>query len=150
MNQISKTEIKLWLCGFIYGLVLATVGILMTGAGHGTYILLGIASAPLSFLGIPCSIISPPFLWSTLWFLSSYPKRSPQRRVLIIALIIHYLALLLIPFFDVYAEGKYIVKLYRFHPEVVLFGGAFYLSGQVAIWYYIKKTGNGHRANNLR
>ena len=108
----------------------------MAGAGHGTYLLLGIASAPLSFLGISFSFVGPPLLWTTLWALLPYTNKRPQRQIVAVALVLHYAALLLIPFFDLYAEGKYIDRVWRASPVIIVMGAALYLLGQIMIWLY--------------
>lgn len=120
----------------MYGLSLTVVGVLMAGAGHGTYLLLGIASAPLSFLGIAVSIVSPPLLWSVLAGLLSYSHKSPQRQIFLAALALHYLAILLLPFFKGYAEEKYIAKTLEVNPVIAGLGVTLYLLGQVMIWLY--------------
>jgi hypothetical protein len=132
---------KLWLVGLIYGLSLAGVGLLMAGAGHGTYLLLGIASAPLSFLGIIFSLVSPPILWSAMWGLLPSTYKSPQRQVFVVALALHYVAILLVPFFKVYSEEKYILEALEVNPVVVGLGAALYLLGQVIIWLYWFRVG---------
>lgn len=125
----------------MYGLSLTGVGVLMAGAGHGTYLLLGVASAPLSFLGITFSIVSPPLLWSMLGGLLPYFHKSPQRQILIAALVLHYLAILLLPFFGDYAEEKYLAKALEVNPVVVVLGIALYFFGQVVIWFYWFRAG---------
>jgi hypothetical protein len=136
MQGGRKTLGVSWLGGLVYGLSLTGVGVLMAGAGHGTYLLLGVASAPLSFLGIPFSMVSPPLLWSVMGGLLSYSHKSPQRQILLAALALHYLAILLLPFFEGYAEEKYIAKALEVNPVVVGLGVTLYLLGQVIIWLY--------------
>jgi len=113
----------------------------MAAAGHGTYFLLGLASAPLSFLGIPFSLVGPPVLWGAVGGFLAYTGRQPQRQILVIVMLLHYMAVLLIPFFDVYAEAKYFDKVWRTNPLIVVMGVALYLVGQVVIWLYWFKMG---------
>lgn len=141
MKAESKAPSKLWLGGFIYGLILTGVGALMAGAGHGTYLLLGVASAPLSYLGIIFSLVSPPILWGAIWGLLPHSYKSPQRQIFVVALALHYLAIPLIPFFKVYSEEKYIAKALEINPIVVSLGAALYLLGQVIIWLYWFRMG---------
>ncbi len=141
MKTELKAPAKSWLGGLVYGLSLTGVGVLMAGAGHGTYLLLGVASAPLSFLGIMFSIVSPPLLWSTLGGLLPYSHKSPQRQILLTALVLHYLAILLLPFFEEYIEEKYLAKALEVNPVVVVLGMALYLLGQAIIWFYWFRAG---------
>ena len=121
--------------GLAYGLGLTLTGSLLAGAGHGTYLLLGIASAPVSFLGFIPSIGGPPVLWSAVGALLPYTGRKPQRQVLFGIMLLHYLGVALVPFFDEFAEWKYFERVWEAYPVVVLMGGSLYLVGQIAIWF---------------
>ncbi len=136
MEVDLKTTIKFWFGGLVYGLGLTGIGVLMAGAGHGTYLLLGIASAPLNFLGVGFSIITPPLMWSTLCGLLAYHRRNPQRQILRFAFAIHYLSITLLPFSEEYADKGYFFKALEANSLVVILGFAFYLTGQAMIWFY--------------
>jgi hypothetical protein len=127
---------KLWLSGVTYGAGLTCLGIMAAGAGHGTYLLLGIASAPLSFLGIPLSIISPPLLWGLVGWLLSRAERGPQRQIVPALFLVHYAAILLMPLFEDYAEGKYIAITWAHNPVILILGAGVYLLGQGLMWGY--------------
>ena len=137
-----QSSVKLALGGLLYGLGLASIGVLMAGAGHGTYLLLGIASAPLSFFGFFVSLVGPPLLWTGIGGLLPYNHKQPQRRLLVSVILLHYLGVLLIPFFDQYAEWMYFEKAWGQHPVIVLTGLSLYFIGQIMIWFYWFKTGN--------
>jgi hypothetical protein len=122
--------------GFLYGLALTCIGVFLAGAGHGTYLLLGIASAPISFLGIGFSFVGPPLLWSTVGALLPYTREQSIRQVFAIALLLHYVSLAFVPLFDIYAEAKYFYKVWTTHPLMVVVGLGLYLMGQVMIWLY--------------
>lgn len=122
--------------GFLYGLGLAVIGILLTAAGHGTYFLLGIASAPVSFLGIIFSMAGPPIFWALVGVLLTYKTRTPQRLFFLCILAVHYASIPFILFFPQYAEEKYFDKVWQAHPTVVLLGALFYTLGQVFLWIY--------------
>jgi hypothetical protein len=47
----------------------------------------------------------------------------------------------LVPFFDDYANGKYIEIAWQSNPVMIVAGVALYLVGQVAIWLYWLKQG---------
>lgn len=141
MQRGRKTLGMSWLGGLAYGLGLTGVGVLLAGAGHGTYLLLGVASAPLSLLGIPVSMVSPPLLWGVIGGLLSHAHKSPQRQILLAAMALHYVAVLLLPLFEGYAEEKYIARALEVNPVVVGLGVTLYLLGQVIIWLYWFRSG---------
>lgn len=122
--------------GFLYGLGLAVIGTLLTAAGHGTYVLLGIASAPVSFLGIVFSIVAPPIFWTLVWVLLTYKTRMPQRLIILCILVVHYVSIPLVLFFPQYAEEKYFDKIWQAHPTLIVFGALFYIMGQGLLWIY--------------
>jgi len=126
----------LMVLGSLYGLSLTAVGIMLAAAGHGTYALLAIASAPLSFLGIVSSFVGPFLLWTTLCGLLAYSSRAPQRQITAVALSLHYIAVFLVPFFSDYGDTKYIERVWHANPVMVVIGVALYLVGQIAIWHY--------------
>jgi hypothetical protein len=132
---------KLGLAGFAYGLGLTVVGVFMAGAGHGTYLLLGVAAAPVSFWGILFSIVGPPILWGVVGSLLSHASKTPQRQIVVCVMLSHYLGIMLLPFFGDYVEGKYFERVWAANPAIVLMGGSLYLAGQVATWIYWIRAG---------
>src|SRR5437588_7626033 len=127
---------KMCLGGLLYGLGLVGLGVMLAGAGHGSSLLLDAASAPISFCGFVFPLIGPPLMWCMLWWLLSYSHRSPQRQIVLIVMFLHYLSVLLVPFFESFSEGKYLAKMFELYPGIVILGGAFYLAGQAFIWVY--------------
>jgi hypothetical protein len=49
-----------------YGIVLGALAIYCAGAGHGSYLLLGVAGAPFSYFGIPAAIAAAFAQWPLL------------------------------------------------------------------------------------
>ena len=129
------------LAGFLYGVSLTVIGVLLAAAGHGTYLLLGIASAPISLLGFVFSLVGPTFLWSAVGLLLPYTPMKPQRQVMVGLMLLHYTGLLFLPFFDEDTNWKYFEKVWMDNPGVVLLAGCFYLGGQVVIWQSWLRTG---------
>lgn len=129
-----NNSIKLGLAGLVYGLGLTVVGVFMAAAGHGTYLLLGVAAAPVSFLGILFSIVAPPILWGGVGFLLSHAGQQPQRQIVVCVMLLHYLGIILLPFFGHDVEAKYLDRVWVANPTIVLIGGSLYLAGQVAAW----------------
>lgn len=74
-------------------------------------------------------------LWSAVGALLPYTGRKPQRQVHFDIMLLHYLGVALVPFFDEFAEWKYFERVWEAYPLVVLVGGSLYLVGQIVIWF---------------
>jgi hypothetical protein len=120
--------------GFAYGISLSVIGTLLAAAGHGTYLLLGLASAPFGLLGITVSIVCPPFLWSAILLALSYAGKTRYRIIATTFLVVHYLGIILVFFDRDYMEVKYIRRIGRAYPVTLVMSFALYLAGEVAIW----------------
>ena len=125
---------KLTLAGLLYGLSLASIGLLEAGAGHGSYLLLGIAAAPLSFGGIRFSLIAPLILWTTVGCFLSSTYKSPQRQIFVLLLGLHYFAVPFVSLFRLYSDPVYIAEAWKYNPLMLVLGFAVYLLGQVMLW----------------
>lgn len=136
MDTRPSVKVKLWLSGLTYGVALTTMGVILAGAGHGTYLLLGVASAPMSYLGVAVAILLPPLLWGAVGWLLSQADRSPQRQLVAIILLAHYAGIFFLPGFEEYLEAKYVLKTWEYNPELLIVGLAVYLGGQVVTWYF--------------
>ena len=90
--------------GFLYGLGLAAFGFMLLGAGHGTSLLLDIASAPLSFLGFVFPLLGPPIMWGVIGCLLGGSSVF-QRRVARLLVLVHYLSFAFIPLIETYPQG---------------------------------------------
>lgn len=77
--------------GVIYALVVTGAAVMACGGGHGTYVILGIISAPLGFLGIWAAVVFAPFMWAAFFFVASARAKQP-RMMAAAALISHYFA----------------------------------------------------------
>src|SRR5690242_972150 len=91
--QKNKQRTMLAVAGFFYGLLLATIGFAVAAAGHGTYVLIGIWSAPLGILGIIVSLLSPPLLWSIIGWGLGRSERVRSRNAFLVLMAFHYLSL---------------------------------------------------------
>ena len=139
VNRMLQKSVKSALGGVLYGLGLTSIGFLMTGAGHGTYILLGLASAPLSFFGFFESLAGPPLLWGLVGGLLPYTRKYRYRQIFVSIMLLHYLAVLVIPFFEEYGDWKYLKRVWDRNPVVVIIGFTLYVVGQSAIWRFERK-----------
>lgn len=135
MKTIPGGKVTFWLGGLTYGAALTTLGVILAGAGHGTYLLLGVASAPAGYLGVAISILFPPLLWGAVGWLLSRADRSPWRQLVTISLLAHYVSIFFLPCFEEYAEEKYVLKTWEYSPSLLILGLVVYLGGQAVIWY---------------
>ena len=124
------------LVGLVYGLGLTIIGFFLAGAGHGTYILLRIASAPISLLGIVPSLAGAPIFWTAIGTLLPNSHKRPDRQILVGAMLLHYLSVLLVLFLDSHAEWTYFERVSGVYPLMVFAGGSLYLIGQIAVWLF--------------
>lgn len=125
--------------GFLYGLGLAVFGFMLLGAGHGTSLLLEIASAPLSFLGFVFPLLGPPIMWGVIgWLLGGSSEF--QRRIALLLVLTHYLSFALIPLIERYPQGEYLARMFAYDPGFVVFSFSYYLLGQVLIWIPLLKS----------
>ena len=120
------------------------IGVLLTAAGHGTNLLLRIASAPVSFFGFVPSIVGPPLLWAVMSALLACAGAKPQRQILALVMFLHYFGVLLVPLFGEDGEGKYLERVWTVNPVAVLGGGSLYLAGQIVIWLYWSRAGRDY------
>ncbi len=119
--------------GFLYGLVLAIFGLMAAGAGHGTYVLTGIFSAPLGLIGVPAALIGAIILWLVVGLLI---KTSPKK-FLVFLLLIHYGGIFLILNTETYGDFKYFARMFLVNPSILILGLVVYTLGQVLIWIYL-------------
>jgi hypothetical protein len=119
--------------GFSCGIGMSALGFLAAGAGHGSYVLLGLFSAPLGeFRSVVVALIGPPFLWSMVGLILGWSRTNWLCRIAFpVLLIIHYLSLFMIlsppsPF----ADWKYVEKV----KSLVIVGFTFYLAGHCFLW----------------
>lgn len=137
----TKRLVVFLMLGGIYGVTLSFVGFMLAGAGHGTYMLLTIASAPLSLLGGFWFFVGPPLLWTVVGAFLAYSSRIPQRQIVFFVLSLHYVSGPLAWFVADYADLKYFERVWLINALVLLAGITFYMLGQISIWAYWLKQG---------
>jgi hypothetical protein len=74
--------------GAVFGVVLAILGMMAAGAGHGTYVLLGASSAPAGIGGVLPAIIGTPVLWAVVGWLTASGDRGQATAAAIV--LVHY------------------------------------------------------------
>src|SRR5687768_7239048 len=77
--------------GLGYGLVLTAMSFLVAGVGHGTYVVLGLSSAPCSLLEhVHAAFAAPAPLWGSIAGLAGGVQYRPWRWLFIALLCSHY------------------------------------------------------------
>jgi len=122
---------------FAYGAVLCLCGVLVAGAGHGTYTLLGIAGSPFSALGIPFAIVGALLQWGLMALL--WRRYETTTWPFAAFLLLHYIAaalLLSLPA-SPYADWDYVSRVQGIRTPMFL-GFVWYVFGQFLIWGTLK------------
>jgi hypothetical protein len=118
--------------GLSYGLALAVTAFLAAGFGHGSYVLAGLYSAPLSLFGsVPVALLCPPALWCSAGALLGRSSGPGGLAALVVLLVAHYASLpaILRPP-GVFADWEYVARV----KGIVWAGIVLYAAGQVTIW----------------
>ena len=123
----------LWGIGLLYGLLLTVIGFLAANAGHGTYVLMGVFSAPLGVLGVPVAIVSPIILWFLIGLLLGKGAASSKKYFLFVILA-HYSGILLLLNTEDFGDWKYFDQQLEADPSLIFLGLTIYVVGQLAMW----------------
>jgi hypothetical protein len=119
--------------GAVYGTGLAVLAFLAAGFGHGTYVVLGLASAPLAMLGVAVALISLPFLWMSIFALLYCRKR-----LFAMAMLLHYLGamvLLTVPrFAESFGDWNSFARVWGRSPGLLVLCFLWYGAGQIFLW----------------
>lgn len=140
-NSERISSFGLWGAG--YGLTLTLLGFIAAGSGHGTYALLGIWSAPLSFLWAPFSLFGPIAVWAAAGLLLGFLARSPQRVAFLIFVSVHYASAMAFLFTQEYGEWAYFLKAWERVPWTIMGGILTYFTGQVFMWLVFLRISRG-------
>jgi hypothetical protein len=118
--------------GFGYGLVLALIGLIGAGAGHGTYVLLGMYASPLSLMQhIALAVFGLPVLWCLISALLAGTTKRGWMIAFLVAMLAHYVSLpWVLKEGETFGDWEYAAKIWGF----VLVGIGVYVVGQVIIW----------------
>jgi hypothetical protein len=124
--------VGLYAGGLFYGIVLAGLGFVATGAGHGTYVVIGVSSSPFGLTqNIPITNLAAPLLWSVVCVLLSLLAYRVPRALFFATMLAHYAALPLILLGkSTFGDWSYASKM----PGFVAMAVAIYAFGQFCIW----------------
>jgi len=125
--------------GGLYGATLTGGAVVACGGGHGTYIVLGIVSAPLGFLSIWSAFVFAPLLWASLFFVASASAKH-SRFMATAALLTHYVAAAVLITRSEFGDWTHFQKVYRSAPGIIVEPLAIYVAGQLCLWLIIACT----------
>ena len=118
-----------YLRGLAYGVGLSLLAVPMAGFGHGTYILLALASSPFAAFGNVAAIVAPPFIWTLIWSLLR-----ERRQIFLAAIAIQYVSAAVVLIVTHFGDWEYLSKSWKLQPLLVAIGFAWYVAGQGLIW----------------
>jgi len=130
MFNLLKTFL-LALAGFLYGAVLAVIGLVEAGAGHGSYVLISLSSCPFLwvFQDAGAALFGAPILWCVVGIFLGGVKHRGRTTAFLITVLGHYASIAFC-----YSRGLFGEWSSLNAKELVLFGLGVYAAGQVALW----------------
>jgi len=134
MQLSVKANFLLPLIGFVIGMIQLVFGVLLTGAGQGSYFFLGMVSAPLSFMGIVVAMIGAVPLWTLLWGLLPHISQKAPRQIFLVTIFLHYISIPVAGLLLDNFEFKYFLHVWSRYSSFVLLTSGFYLATQISIW----------------
>jgi hypothetical protein len=126
MSGLKKSQL---LFGLLYGIGLSIFGFFSAGSGHGTYVLLGLASSVFAAVGILAAFLAPPFLWAWIWSLMQ-----TKRKLFVIAVTAHYAGAVAVLMMSQMGDWEYLLGMWQDHYFLIASGFLWYLGGQVVMW----------------
>ena len=124
------------------------IGTVATGYGHGTWVFLELASAPvvavLALLGliwlpfislsVVTAMLASPFMWGWIW---SLMRRADSRRNrFLIMIIVYYVSTVavLVTTTTYFGEWDNVVRTWHLYPSLIVVGFSWYGAGQILMW----------------
>ena len=137
MNVGIRKTMTLALEGFLYGLALAFFGVMAAGAGHGTYVLLGLYASPLSLVpNVPLAVFGIPLLWCIIGVLLAGTPKRVWTVAFLVAMLAHYVSLpLVLKDGNTFGDWEYVAKVWDNSWFFVLLCIGLYVLAQLVIWY---------------
>ena len=106
--------------GAAYGVLLGLLAFMSSGFGHGTFILVGVSSAPIGVLGIPAGLLGAPLIWGVVGHLVSRVTSIRSSRAFLTAMCLHYLGVVVLFLTPTYGDWAYLPRVLEAIPGVVL------------------------------
>lgn len=136
------------LIGGLLGLILTGLGFAAAGAGHGCYVLLGLASSPAGLLDdFLVTLCATPLFWAVIGFLMPLVRYTPSRIAFVVLMLVHYAAAVIIltdP--DHFGDWSYLPRV----GTLIFMGFGVYAAMQIFAWWMFARIVRGHRADSSR
>lgn len=142
-TRVFVSSRRLPAVGAVFGCVLAFIGLASTGGGHGSYLTLSLAAAPVSWVPL-LSVIGAPALWAGLGVL----VRDGKRRAAGLILGAHTVAsvgtiVLGSPVEPGSEQWAYFTQAQRVVPVLIWSGVLLYVLGLCLAWRLLLQTPSG-------
>ncbi|MCI0650626.1 MAG: hypothetical protein L0Z55_01945 [Planctomycetes bacterium] len=138
--HFARREVTAFSAGACYGGGLGVLAWICAGAGHGTYLLGAVTSAPFSALGHDALLFAGPVVWGILALLAALGHRPKCRQGFLIAAAVHYASALVLVFGTDFGALKYLQRVMEGMPFAPVAWAVAYLVGQVALWYGLHRV----------
>lgn len=128
IEQVAALKLSsraIW--GGVWGTTIFGISVLLAGAGHGVFALLGLFSAPISLLGVTAAWLSCVPLGAALAICA------PRREFPAVALV-HYLAVIAVMTLTEFADWQQLSVLPTEYAVAFFVGLGVYIVGQVFLW----------------
>jgi hypothetical protein len=119
--------------GFAYGCALLALGFILAGAGHGTFVFIGLFSAPVGLAqNVPMALLALSSLWAIMAVLAGSSDRWRLRLVFLCVMCSHYFSLpWILSGRSKFADWEYMKKIPDGWIGLAL---GVYGAGQLALW----------------
>ena len=128
------------LAGLLYGGLLGGIAVIAAGAGHGTYIPMGVSSAPFGLFGFQAAAVGAPILWGTVGALLHWLPPNRRRRITLSVLAIHYGTALALGISPLFGDWGYIRRSMPALGAILFVWAGAYVVGQLVIWRSALRT----------
>ena len=126
--------------GFVaYGLLLLSLGIVLAGAGDGTYLPIFVFSAPLKYVSHIVGVLGAFALWLLVGLMVGLVSIRRARTTLLAILVMHYVGAFSIVLSAQAQELGRFTELFKIHPSLFATTFLIYLAGQVLIWIHYSR-----------
>lgn len=125
--------------GIVYGLALAFMGFMLSGVGHGSYLVFFVAGAPVSFLApihplvFWLAVIWPALMWGLVGALLGSSSRFQHRSAVVLTLF-HYASVAFGLFLLMVPADEFVSQMFRYDYRSGVISTVIYLSGQLLVW----------------
>jgi hypothetical protein len=138
--KLKKRKEYFIFAGLLYGIILSFLSFLSAGAGHGSYVLLGMFSSPFGFFDILTAFLMIPVIWTVFGLLTAYIDFVIVRLIFLVLIAVHYVAMFFLLREELYGDWEHLFRHLSILAPVILVGFTCYLAGQLVMWHRFIKS----------